>query len=187
MERTVQILEFLRVVDDFKAIYRAAYLTDHSRHESDAEHVWHMCLFALLLYQDLEHPVEIARVLALILAHDLVELYAGDTYAHDSIGKRDKREREHAAAERLFVLLPPDLEASFHAWWREYEAGLTEEARFASALDRLQALAQNVHGQGRLWRERGVTERMSRAYNDDAMALDPLLRQAFDVLYTPGG
>ena len=47
----------------------------------------------------------------------------------------------------------------------------------------MQTLAQNVLSGGRVWQERGVTEAMSRAYNRDAMVLDPALAQAFEALY----
>jgi putative hydrolase of HD superfamily len=182
-ERLKDILGFLQTCDRFKSVRRGAYLADGSRHETDAEHAWHMSLFALLLQREARFPLDSGRVLELIALHDLVEIEAGDTFAHDAAGRRGKRAREEAAADRLFAQLPGDLRERVRGRWDEYEAGQTLETRFARAIDKLQACAQNVFAGGRVWRERGVTERMSRAYNRDAMALDPSLAAAFEALY----
>src|SRR5437868_1935037 len=103
--RVDEILAFLETVDRLKSVYRAAYLADLTRHENAAEHCWHACLFALLLHRECAQPVEIGRVLELLLIHDLVEVYAGDTFAYDPVGTLDQAVREAAAAQRLFGLL----------------------------------------------------------------------------------
>lgn len=198
-ERITKIISFLETVDSFKSVYRAAYLANHHRHESDAEHAWHTSLFALLLYkevnfEDVSNPafkrrdawitsVDIAHTLKLILIHDLVEIYAGDTFVYDVKGYQDKSKREQAAANKLFSLLPEDLQALMHGWWEEFEAAKTPEAQFAQAMDSLQGFAQNLFGGGRVWQERQVTEAMSRSRNQDAIALDPALAEVFQALY----
>lgn len=182
-ERFTKILDFLETVDQLKIVYRAAYLSDQSRHESDAEHTWHMSLFALLLYQEMNRELDIAHVLKLILVHDLVEVYAGDTFAHDPTGYFDKQAREEAAANQLFSLLPKDLQILTYSWWQEFENAQTLEAQFAQAMDRLQAFAQNIFSAGRVWHERSVTETMSRKRNQAAMVFDPALADIFEALY----
>jgi putative hydrolase of HD superfamily len=137
----------------------------------------------LLLHRDLTCDVDLGHVLALLTVHDLVEIYAGDTFGYVAAGQRDQLQREAAAADRLFGMLPPNLAAAMHGWWQEFEAAQTPEAHFAKALDRLQVLAQNVFTHGRMWQERGVTEAMSRARNQDAMAFDPSLARIFEALY----
>lgn len=181
--RLERILAFLEVSDQLKTIERACYLTTGAGRETDADHTWHAALFALLLQRDLTHDVDIGHVLALLTVHDLVEIYAGDTFGYDAVAQRDQPQREAAAADRLFGMLPADLAATVRGWWEEFEAAQTPEARFAKALDRLQVLAQNVFTHGRMWRERGVTEAMSRARNRDAMAFDPSLTRVFEALY----
>jgi putative hydrolase of HD superfamily len=181
--RVGEVLSFLEVSDRFKSVYRAAYLSDGSRREGDADHAWHMCLFAMLLHGESELEPDLRRVLELCLVHDLVEIGAGDTDAHDAEGQKDKREREERAADELFSLLPEDLGRWLRGLWEEYEEARTPEARFAKAMDRLQALAQNVFGGGRSWRERGVTEEMTRALNEvGALELDPSLAPVFEAL-----
>jgi 5'-deoxynucleotidase YfbR-like HD superfamily hydrolase len=182
-ERLQSILDFLQVAGGLKTIERATYLPDLDRHENDAEHTFHMALFALLLMPETELDVDRARVYELILVHDLVEIIAGDTPAYDVQARLDAKEREARAAEELFAALPADVGARLHATWREFEDGDTPEAEFARAMDRLQGFAQNVFSDGRNWRERGVTEAMTRDRNRPIMALDDALRTAAELLY----
>ena len=181
--RLERILAFLEVSDQLKTIERACYLTTGAGRETDADHTWHAALFALLLHRDLSRDVDLGHVLALLTVHDLVEIYAGDTFGYDAVAQRDQPQREAVAADRLFGMLPADLAATVRGWWEEFEATQTPEAHFAKALDRLQALAQNVFTHGRMWRERDVTEAMSRARNREAMAFDPSLARVFEALY----
>src|SRR3954463_10576472 len=98
-KRLSHILDFLLLTDRFKTIERKGYIADGSRRENDAEHTWHMGLFALLLHKELGFDVDLGRVLTLVLVHDLVEIHAGDTYAYDDAACTGQAEREIAAAE----------------------------------------------------------------------------------------
>jgi putative hydrolase of HD superfamily len=180
-DRFSQILNFLEIIDTFKTIDRATYLKDRNRHESDSDHTWHMAIFALLLYRELNFEVDIAKVLTLILIHDLCEIYAGDTFAYAP--EHQNHERELKAAKELFASLPPDLQNEFLERWKEFTFGKSPEAQFARALDRLQGLAQNVFSSGRVWRERGVTQKMSEDLNRDSRAFDTALGEIYDRLY----
>ncbi|GLV60240.1 hydrolase [Dictyobacter sp. S3.2.2.5] len=184
--RLTQILRFLEIIDQFKTIYRANYLSSQSRHENDAEHTWHMAMFALLLHKELSTEVDIEHTLKLILTHDLVEIYAGDTPAFDIAGNLDREEREERAAQALFAQLPEDLGTQIYDWWREFEACTTPEARYARAVDKLQSFAQNIFSQGRNWRENGVSAERSRVLNGAARQFDPALTEAFELLYQRG-
>jgi putative hydrolase of HD superfamily len=183
-QRLKRILDFLLLTDRFKTIERKGYIADGSRRENDAEHTWHMGLFALLLHKELGFDVDLGRVLTLILVHDLVEIHAGDTYAYDDVGCAGQAEREIAAAERLFAELPADLGASLHDWWREFEAGETPEARLAKAVDRLQGFAQNYNSGGRAWRENGISRERTYQRTSLPMAVDPALKVLVEELYS---
>lgn len=132
-------------------------LTDLSRQENSAEHSWHLTLMAVLLHEHACEAVDLLRVMKMLLVHDVVEIDAGDTFAYDADGHVDKEERERRAADRLFALLPDDLGADMRALWDEFESQGTPEARFATALDRLHPLLQNLHAKGGTWRSHGVT------------------------------
>lgn len=144
-------------LDKLKGVLRRTMLTDMSRRENSAEHSWHLALMAVLLHEHACEEVDVARVLRMVLVHDVVEIDAGDTFAYDAAGHVDKEERERAAADRLFGLLPDDHAAELRALWDEFEECSTADARFALALDRLHPLLQNLHANGGTWRSHGVT------------------------------
>jgi putative hydrolase of HD superfamily len=144
-------IAFLLEADKLKTILRQTPLTDNSRRENSAEHSWHLALAALTLSEYAPPGLDLSRVLELVVVHDLVEIDAGDTFAYDLKGYEDKEARERAAAERLFGLLPPDQGTRLKERWEEFEAHATIEAKFANALDRLQALLQNMGAGGGSW------------------------------------
>jgi putative hydrolase of HD superfamily len=180
-DRLSAILNFIEAIEPFKKVERATYLSDLSRHESDSDHTWHMAMLAILLHNQLAFELDLQKVLILVLIHDLCEIYAGDTFVHSP--EHGNHEAEQRAVEKLFSLLPADLEESFFDHWKEFTFGNSPEAQFARALDRLQGLAQNVFSFGRVWKEYGVTEGMVRELNQEAMAFDPILMEVFERLY----
>lgn len=155
--RLQQQFDFIREIDKLKQIVRRTLLLDQSRCENDAEHSWHLAMMALLLQEYANQPVDITRVVEMVLVHDLVEIDAGDTYIYDEEGLRSKAEREERAAERIFGLLPADQGARLRALWDEFEAQETADAAFALAIDRLQPLLHNYHTRGQSWRQHGIS------------------------------
>jgi putative hydrolase of HD superfamily len=152
-------LEFIVEVDRLKGVLRQARLVDGSRFENSAEHSWHLALMAMLLDEYADPGTDVRRTIEMVLVHDIVEIDAGDTFAYDVDGNADRAEREAAAADRLFALLPADQAGRLRALWDEFEAGTTAEARYALALDRLQPLLQNVFAGGGSWLARRVTRK----------------------------
>lgn len=155
--RLPQQIEFIVAVDRLKQVFRRSRLTDDSRWENDAEHSWHLALMAVVLREHAAEGVDLCKVLTMHVIHDLVEIDAGDTFAYDEEANVGKEEREAAAAERIFGLLPADQGDSLRRLWEEFEARETPEARYAAALDRLQPLLLNYHMRGVTgWRRHGV-------------------------------
>ena len=150
-------LAFLVEADRLKGVLRQTSLCDGSRRENSAEHSWHLALAAVVLAEHAGSAVDLARVVRMVLVHDLVEIDAGDTFAYGAAAHVDKDARERAAADRLFGTLPQEQGAEFRALWDEFEAQATPEARYATALDRLQPLLNNHHAGGGSWRAHGVT------------------------------
>jgi putative hydrolase of HD superfamily len=155
MDRLARQLQFILEIDKLKSVYRRTYLIDGARHENSAEHSWHLAMLALILAEHANEPLDVAKVVKMVLVHDIVEIDAGDTYIYDAQG--DKVERERIAADRIFGLLPADQEVEFRGLWEEFESGATPEARFAAALDRFVPQLHNYHTQGRSWKEHGIT------------------------------
>lgn len=164
-DRLARQLAFVLEIDRLKSVLRRSLLTDGSRNENSAEHSWHIALMAVVLAEHAAEPVDVGRVVAMLLVHDVVEIDAGDTYVYDTVAAADKAEREERAADRLFGLLPADQAAEMRALWDEFERRETPEARFAAAIDRLQPILHNFATEGVAWRQHGVTADRVEAMN----------------------
>jgi putative hydrolase of HD superfamily len=151
-DRLSRQLAFLVEADKLKGVLRQTTLVDASRRENSAEHSWHLVLLAAVLREHAAQGIDVVRVLEMLAVHDLVEIDAGDTFAYDAARQATQADRERMAADRLFGLLPPDQSRHFRALWEEFEARATLEARFATALDRLQPFLQNANAGGGTWR-----------------------------------
>lgn len=156
-QRLQKQLEFCLKLDEAKNILRQTHLTKHGRRENDAEHAWHMAVMAYVLRDYANEPVDVGKLLIMCLIHDIVEIEAGDTYAYDEAGKKSQAEREAAARDKLFGMLPEDQAAELAALFDEFDEGKSPEARFANAMDNLQPLILNHSNGGKDWIDHQVT------------------------------
>ena len=163
--RLKQQLAFLVEIDKLKQIFRQCSLLDGSRPENDAEHSWHFAMMALILAEHANEPIELEKVLKMALIHDLVEIDAGDSFVYDPVAMASKTERELAAAERIFNLVPENQAHELRAIWDEFEEGATPEARYANAIDRFCGLQANYETEGGGWKRHGVAAKEIRARN----------------------
>ena len=151
--RLEQQIAFLVEIDKLKQVLRRTRLIGGERRENTAEHSWHATMIALVLAEYSNEPIDVPRAIKMLLVHDIVEIDAGDTFAFDAVGYLDKAEREQAAADRIFGLLPGDQGAELRGLWEEFEAAESAEARFANMADRLMPALQNYNNDGGTWRE----------------------------------
>ena len=164
-ERLARQIAFLIECDRLKDIVRQTLNAHSGRQENDAEHSWALCLFVMTLAEHSNTPIDVLRVMKMLLIHDIVEIDAGDTFAYDTARLVDQHEREAAAATRIFGLLPDDQAAEFRALWDEFEDRQTADARFAHAIDRCQAMLLNCLSKGVTWSRHNVTVDQIRARN----------------------
>ncbi len=155
-KRLAQQIAFVVELDKLKQVVRRTPLIDQSRPENDAEHSWHIAVMALILAEFAAPSVDIFCVIKMLLIHDIVEIDAGDTFLYDEVEGASQIARETRAARRLFGLLPLDQADTFRQIWEEFESGITPNAKFARALDRLQPLLHNYYTQGGTWRSHNV-------------------------------
>ena len=155
-ERLERQLDFLLAVDALKRVARASTITGGSRRENSAEHSWHVALAARVLAEHANAPVDVERVTAMLLVHDIVEIDAGDVPLFGAEDP-DRAAREAAAATCLFGLLPVDQGRTLAALWEAFESGDGADARFARALDRLLPMLLNSVTGGGTWVEYAVT------------------------------
>lgn len=155
-ERLERQIRFILEADKMKNICRQTLVLHEDRAENDAEHSWHLALMAFLLAEYSNEPVDVCKVMKMVLVHDIVEIDAGDTYCYDTDGNKTKREREEKAADRLFGLLPDDQGKEMRELWEEFERCDTAESKFAAALDRMQPLMLNYTKGGISWKTHNV-------------------------------
>ena len=158
-------IRFIYEIDALKQELRQALLADGSRRENSAEHSWHLALVAIVMAPHAREPIDLDRVVRMLLVHDIVEIDAGDVDIYDYEARAAKHAHEVAAADRIFALLPDPEAAELRALWDEYEAGATPDARFAYACDRLQPFLLNLGTGGSAWTRRGVTGTEVKAVN----------------------
>jgi putative hydrolases of HD superfamily len=161
--RLADQLRFVLEADRLKSVLRRNTLRYDARRENSAEHSWHLSLMAVTFAEYAPPETDLARVITMLIIHDLVEIDAGDTFVYDAGAVATQAERERAAADRIFALLPTGQAEELRAAWDEFEDRRTSEARFARALDRLQPLLINHGTGGGTWQRHGITADLVRA------------------------
>ena len=179
-------LEFIAEADKLKTILRASPLAAAERRENDAEHSWHLALMVLLLAEYADEPIDVGHAIKLVIIHDMVEIYAGDSPVFDPAAVVDQVERELAAADRLFTMLPDDQAGEIRKLWDEFEAARTPEARFCKAMDRLEPMLLNWLNRGGTWSMPGATESRVRAREAGVVAASTTLGEATDAIVRAG-
>ncbi|NIY81433.1 HD domain-containing protein [Vibrio hepatarius] len=166
MSRLEQQLALLIELDQLKSVLRRTRVKSaEGRLENSAEHSWHVALMAILMEEHANEPVSIARVVKMLLLHDIVEIDAGDTFVYDAVASAEQEEKELAAAKRLFGMLPEEQGKSLFELWLEFEAAESADAKFAKALDRLIPMLLNYHNDGQSWQEHAVTREQALTIN----------------------
>ncbi|EHH2447388.1 HD domain-containing protein [Vibrio vulnificus] len=166
MERLNKQLALLMELDKLKSVLRRTRVKSaDKRLENSAEHSWHVALMALLMEEHANEPVNIGRVVKMLLLHDVVEIDAGDTFVYDAVASKQQAEKELAAAQRLFGMLPADQGEGLLQLWLEFEAAQTADAKFGKALDRIIPMLLNYHNHGQSWQEHGVTRQQALTVN----------------------
>lgn len=181
-ERLKRQLEFMLELDKMKNLYRQTYVLNENRKENDAEHSWHIAVMAFLLQEYADSETDIFKVIKMLLIHDVVEIYAGDTYCYDEKANSTKAEREESSAQKVFGLLPDDQKKEFYGLWREFEDANTNEAKFAGVLDKLQPILLNYSKSGISWQEHGVYGKQVSERNKNTSAISTELAEVISLI-----
>ena len=153
MNHLLNQIEFIREIDKLKYIFRKTKLINSDRPENDAEHSWHLAMMAIVLAGHANEPIDLEKVMKMVLIHDIVEIDSGDVFAYDTTKSHDNFDEELKAARRIFGILPEEQAEEFLNIWIEFEEMKTPESKFARSLDRLEPLLQNASNNGGTWRE----------------------------------
>lgn len=151
------VVEFILELDRLKGVTRKTRPLGLERYENSAEHSWQLALLAASLAHQAAAPVDVDRVIRMLLVHDVGEIDTGDTMVYTEGGWEERKAAEAAAARRIFGLLPEPQGAELLALWQEFEDAATPESRFAHAVDRAMPVLLNLANAGQSWRENGIS------------------------------
>ena len=165
-------IDFLLEMEKLKNVLRKTRPHGLSRLENSAEHSWQTTLAALLFMPE---GLDALKVLKILLIHDIVEIDAGDVFVYDDKGRADVAEVEHAAAVRLFAMLPEPQSAQLMALWEEFESRRTPEARYAKAMDRVCPVIQNLNASVSSWTEHDISRQQVLEKNREIENANPEL------------
>lgn len=150
------VVDFVLEIDRLKGVTRQTRPLGLSRPENAAEHSWQIAMLALSLLPHAAEQVDAARVVRMLLVHDLGEIDTGDVLVYDEAAVAAAKGGERAAVQRITDRLPPEQATGWLALWDEFEAGATPEARFAHAADRAMPALLNLADGGHSWVRHGI-------------------------------
>ncbi len=164
MNEINQILDFIVEVEKLKSVLRKSRPVGLNRYENSGEHSWHVCLSALMLKEYANEPVDINHVIKMLLIHDLGEIDADDKIIYLSETPEQKSKEEDGIG-RLLAMLPNNMGKEYLVLWKEFEAGVTPESKYAKAIDRVPPLLQNIHDNGHGWQKHSIPKEMVFSLN----------------------
>lgn len=186
-----QIVDFVLELDKLKGVLRRTEALGLKRYENSAEHSWQIALAAMSFAPHAAEPVDLDRVIRLLLVHDVGEIDTGDTIVYAEEGLAERKAAERRAVERIFGLLPASQADALLALWLEFEDARTAEARFAHAIDRAMPVLLNLANEGQSWRENGISHaqvvrRLEAPISGGCPALWAWLRPRLDAAQSAG-
>lgn len=177
-----KLLQFTKLLDEFRAVERVLRVTGQDRYENDTEHSYNLAMLAWYIVSSTKTNLDTDKVIRYALVHDFLEVYAGDTYIYseDAAHLASKHEREAAAIVKLRETLSefPEL----HDTIDTYEARGDAESRFVYALDKIEPVLHMYLDGGRTWKEAGIG--FDRVYESkkDKVSLSPEIKPYFEEL-----
>jgi putative hydrolase of HD superfamily len=179
IKRVVELQEFLLA---FHAIDRKIFIPPSiDKAENDIAHSFSLAMMAWFLSPHFP-GLDTGKMIQLCLAHDVIEVYAGDTFSYDGQAVLDKKERESRALVRLEKEWAdfPDL---IHAI-KEYETLRSKEAKFVYALDKLQPAIMDYINEGRIWHKLDITFAKFIAEKEKKIPVSPEVYDYYQQLRT---
>ncbi len=176
------ILEFTKLLNKFQEVERVLYHTGNNKLENDAEHSYQLALLAWYILSSNSFNLNKDLVIKYALIHDLVEVYAGDTYIYseNQLDHDNKHKKEESA--RLQILKEFPLFEDLHTTIKNYEERKDDESRFVYVLDKIHPILQLYLDGGKMWKEKKVTLTMLIKNKKGKITLAPELLPLWNEL-----
>lgn len=176
------ILSFSKILNKFQGVERVVRVPGTEKRENDVEHSYHLAMLAWYIADSNDLTLDKNLLLRYALVHDLVEVYAGDTYIYskNKVDHESKKEREEDARLRIEKEFPEFKE--LHEVIFAYEKQDSLESRFVYVLDKLQPVFQIYLDGGRDWKKHEVTLSMLIEKKADKAAISAELLPYWEEL-----
>lgn len=180
-----RVIDLQRLIVAFNNIERQILVPGASSHkdhpETDTEHSYTLAMAAWFITQNVPH-LDTNKCIRYALAHDLIEVHAGDTFAYDKNEQshRSKAQRELDARNKLRHDWPDFGE--LHEAIESYELRTDAESRFVYALDKLMPMVLNVLGAGKSWHEHNLSLDDVKVQKASKVAASPEITALYDEL-----
>lgn len=164
-----QILDFMVEIEKLKGVLRKSRPVGLKRYENSAEHSWHVCLSALMLKDYANEVVDIDLVIKMLLIHDLCEIDASDEIVYSS-ETEERKIKEKNGISRILEMLPNNMGDEYLLLWDEFESGITNNSKFARAIDRIPPLLHNINDEGHGWKKNKIPKEKVFALNSERIS-----------------
>lgn len=176
------VLHFIKLLNKFQRVDRTLYLPSSNRLENDVEHSYQLAMLAWYIAESNFLDLDKNLLITYALAHDFVEVYAGDTFLYSK--KQTDHETKHAREEEARIRIQKEfpLFTELHSAILSYEKLDNKESRFIYVLDKIHPVIQLYLDNGRMWKEKDVTLEMLLEKKRDKIFLSPDLAPLWDEL-----
>jgi putative hydrolase of HD superfamily len=178
-----RLIDLQKLLLTFSQIERIIHREHHGKivQENDTEHSYNLTMTAWFLSQYFPE-LDKDLLIRYALAHDMVEVHAGDTYVFaDAATLASKTDREHAAFKQLQTEWHdfPDLLEAIES----YEKRESPEAKFVYALDKIIPVMTILINDGYTWKHEHITPEQLDSIKRTKVALSPEISPYYDELY----
>jgi|SRR3989344_1349271 len=182
MQDLKKLVDFFIEIESLKKTYRYSTCPEHVR-DSSADHSWKLAFMAFVLDEEIKginpyHAVQIC------LVHDLAEYLVGDIDSYRIVLGEISQEQKYQMEEEAMKTIRDNVSTlgqKIYDLWIEFEESKTPEAKYAKALDKIEALVHLLRV-GYIAREDNAEAELTATYADHAVKEFPQLRPILNIV-----
>lgn len=178
------LFDLQNIIIRLSLVDRNHYLAGTARRENDSEHTLSVAFLCWRIYE--AHNIsdlDISKILKYAMAHDLVEVYAGDV---NTFATKEEREQKLVLEQQALKRLSrefSDFEGMVKAM-QDYENKVDDEALFVWTVDKMQALIMGDLDKWRPYKELDISyQEFCRKYSETLELASPYCQQIFNELF----
>lgn len=182
MENLKNLLQFVKLVDDFKKVERDIPQSFSFKKENDSEHSYQLATVSWYLATTEDKNLNIEKILKYSLVHDLPEIYAGDTplYTSDNDYLNSKKDREINSVEKIKKKFP--YFSDLHIWIEEYERREDDESKLVYSVDKLLPIFSIFLDGGHAWKTHRIDLDTLINKNKERVSTSDIAKKYFELI-----